>query len=55
MVGVTAWFFASPLVEGEWIKVRGSAMVITSLNPHPTLSALRPVAIPGDANIALTT
>jgi len=55
MVGVTAWFFASPLGEGEWIKVRGSAMVITSLNPHPTLSALRPVAIPGDANIALTT
>ena len=54
-LAVSSWFFASPLGKGERTKVRGSAMVITSLSPQPTLSALHPVAIPGEANIALTT
>jgi hypothetical protein len=49
MVGVTTWLFASPL-GGERIKVRGSTLVLTSLNPHPTLSLEK-----GEANIALTT
>jgi hypothetical protein len=50
MVAVTTWLFASPLGEGERIEVRGSTLVLTSLNPHPTLSLER-----GEANIALTT
>jgi hypothetical protein len=33
-------------------EARGFPVVLTSLNPHPTLSALRPVAIPGEANIS---
>jgi hypothetical protein len=36
----------------ERIKVRGSALVLTPLNPHPTLSALHPVAIPEEASVA---
>jgi hypothetical protein len=43
---------ASPLFEGERIEVRGSTMGIRSQNPHPTLSALHPVAILEEANIA---
>ena len=49
-LAVSSWFFASPLGKGERTKVRGSAMVITSLSPHPTLSLEK-----GEANIALTT
>ncbi len=34
----------------EKTEVRGSTLVLTSLNPHPTLSLEK-----GEANIALTT
>jgi hypothetical protein len=47
---VSRWLFASPLGERERTEVRGSTLVLTSLNPHPTLSLER-----GEANIALTT
>jgi len=50
VLAVSSWLFASPLGEGERIEVRGSTLVLTSLNPHPTLSLER-----GEANIALTT
>jgi hypothetical protein len=50
---VSSWLFASPLSKGERIEVRGSLILIIKLaNPHPTLSTLRPVAIPGEANIS---
>jgi len=40
----------------ERIEVRGSFMLtIKAPNPRPTLSALRPVATPGEANVALIT
>jgi hypothetical protein len=53
MVRVTIWRSASPLAEGQRIEVRGSTTKTRSENPHPTLSALRPVAIPREANVAL--
>ncbi|MEY2601885.1 MAG: hypothetical protein QOJ36_1204 [Verrucomicrobiota bacterium] len=43
---VSSWLFASPLYEGERIQVRGSTLVLTSLNPHPTLSLEK-----GEANV----
>jgi hypothetical protein len=46
MVRVTIWRSASPLAEGERIEVRGSTLVLTSLNPHPTLSLEK-----GEANV----
>jgi hypothetical protein len=52
MLSVTGFLSASPLAKGERIEVRGSTLVLTSPNPHPTLSALRPVAIPGEATIS---
>jgi hypothetical protein len=51
VLSVSGFLSASPLAKGERIEVRGSTVVLTSLNPHPTLSALRPVAIPGEANV----
>jgi hypothetical protein len=68
VVGVTTWLFASPVGEGERIKVRGSTLVLASPNPHPTLSQTHSFALTGagasvspsgrekgEANIALTT
>jgi len=57
MVRVTVCCSASPPGSRpggalERIKVRGSALVLTPLNPHPTLLALQPVAIPEEANVA---
>jgi hypothetical protein len=53
LLGGTGWVSASPLAEGERIEVRGSFEFTTNVpNPHPTLSALRPVAIPGEANLS---
>jgi hypothetical protein len=50
---ITGFLPASPLAKEERIEVRGSLIFIIKLaNPHPTLSALRPVAIPGEANIS---
>jgi hypothetical protein len=54
-LGLIVCLSASPLVGGERIEVRGSTTGIRSQNPHPTLSALHPVAILEEANIALTT
>jgi hypothetical protein len=47
-LGITSWLSASPLAEGERIKVRGSPLGITSQNPHPTLSLEK-----GEVNVAL--
>jgi len=53
VLSVTGFLPASPLAKGERIEVRGSLILIIKVaNPHPTLSALRPVAIPGEANVA---
>ena len=58
MVRVPIWRSASPPGSRpggalERIEVRDSfRLTIKSPNPHPTLSALRPVAIPGEANVA---
>jgi hypothetical protein len=41
VLAMSSWLFASPLAEGERIKVRVSTLVLTSLNPHPTLSLER--------------
>jgi hypothetical protein len=38
VLSVTSPLSASPLAKGERIEVRGSTLVRTSLNPHPTLS-----------------
>jgi hypothetical protein len=50
VVRVTIWRFASPLAKGERIEVRGSTLVLTSLNPHPALSLGK-----GEANVAINT
>ena len=47
VLSVTGLFSASLLSEGERIEVRGSTAVLTSLNPHPTLSLEK-----GEANVA---
>ena len=47
MVGVTTWLFASPLAEGERTEVRGSTLVLASLNPHPTLTQTHSFALTG--------
>jgi len=52
VLSITGFLPASPLGKGERFEVRGSTVVLTSLNPHLTLSALRPVAIPGEADVA---
>jgi hypothetical protein len=45
---ITGFLPASPLAK----EVRGSLIFIIKLaNPHPTLSALRPVAIPVEADL----
>jgi hypothetical protein len=53
MVGVTTCLFASPPGSRpggalERIEVRGSTLVLTSLNPHPSLSLEK-----GEANVAV--
>jgi fatty acid-binding protein DegV len=48
MARVTIWRSASPLAEGGRIEVRGSTLVLTSLNPHPALSLEK-----GEANVAV--
>ena len=53
VLAVSNSLFASPLGEGERIKVRGSTLVLISLNPHPTLSTLHPGRDPREANVAL--
>ena len=52
MVGATTWLFASPPGSRpggalERIKVRGSTLVLTALNPHPTLSQTHSFALTG--------
>ena len=37
----------------ERIEVRGSTLVLASLNSHPTLSTLHPGRDPREANVAL--
>jgi hypothetical protein len=51
---LSSWLFASPLNEGERIEVRGSTLILTSLNPHPTLSALHPGRDPRGGEYLLT-
>jgi hypothetical protein len=46
VLSVTGPLSASPLSQGERIEVRGSTVVLTSLNPHPTLSLEK-----GEANV----
>ena len=63
VLAVSSWPFASPVAEGERIacragaqrrrEVRGSTLVLASLNPYPTLSALHPSRDPREANVAL--
>jgi len=48
VLAVSSRLFASPLGEGEKTEVRGSTLVLASLNPHPTLSLEK-----GEANVAL--
>jgi hypothetical protein len=73
VLAVSSWLFASspgsrPGGALERIKVRGSTLVLTSLNPHPTLSQTHSFALTGagasvspsgrekgEANVALIT
>jgi hypothetical protein len=48
VLAVSSWLFASPLAEGERTEVRGSRLVLASLNHHPNLSLEK-----GEANVAL--
>ncbi len=44
---VASFLSASPLAKGEGIEVRGSTLVITPLNPHPTLFQTHSFALTG--------
>jgi hypothetical protein len=47
VLSVAGVLSASSLAEGERTEVRGSTLVLASLNPHPTLSLAK-----GEANIS---